>query len=64
MVDLTSGALRALTLQPADQGDTTTIQPTLGEAPSAAREIHQQGVEEVVADQGYHSGAVLQDVHA
>jgi transposase len=63
-VDLTSGALLALTLQPADQGDTTTIQPTLEEAQSAAREIHQPGVEEVVADKGYHSGAVLQDIHA
>ena len=30
----------------------------------AAREINQQGVEEVVADKGYHSGAVLKDVHA
>ena len=63
-VDLTSGALLALTLQPADQGDTTTIQPTLEEAQAAAREINQQGVEEVVADKGYHSGAVLQEVHA
>ena len=63
-VDLTSGALLALTLQAADQGDTTTIQQTLGEAQAAAREINQQGVEEVVADKGYHSGAVLQDVHA
>ena len=63
-VDLTSGALLALTLQPADQGDTTTIQQTLEAAPSAAREIHPQGVEEVVADKGYHSGAVLQDVYA
>ena len=63
-VDLTSGALLALTLQPADQGDTTTIQPTLEEAQSAAREINQQGIEEVVADKGYHSGAVLQEVQA
>jgi transposase len=63
-VDLTSGALLALTLQAADQGDTTTIQQTLEEAQAAAREINQQGVEEVVADKGYHSGAVLQDVHA
>ena len=51
-VDLTSGALLALTLPAADQGDTTTIQPTLGEAQAAAREINQQGVEEVVADKG------------
>ena len=63
-VDLTSGALLALTLQPADQGDTTTMQQTLEEAQSAAREINPQGVEEVVADKGYHSGAVLQDVYA
>ena len=63
-VDLTSGALLALTLQPADQGDTTTIQQTLEEAQAAAREINQQGIEEVVADKGYHSGAVLQEVHA
>jgi transposase len=62
-VDLTSGALLALTLQPADQGDTTTIQQTMGEAQAAAREINQQGVEEVVADKGYHSGAVLTEVH-
>ena len=63
-VDLTSGALLALTLQPANQGDTTTIRQTLEEAQTAAREINQQGVEEVVADKGYHSGAVLKDVHA
>src|SRR5205823_1066607 len=56
-VDLTSGALLALTLQPADQGDTTTIHKTLEEAQTAAREINETGVEEVVADKGYHSGA-------
>ncbi|MGH7838850.1 MAG: transposase, partial [Candidatus Binataceae bacterium] len=32
-------------------------------AQTVAREIHEQGVEEAVADKGYHSGAVLQDVH-
>jgi transposase len=62
-VDLTSGALLAVTLQPANEGDTTTIHKTLEEAQAAAREIHDQGVEEVVADKGYHSGAVLTDVH-
>ena len=62
-VDLTSGALLALTLQPANEGDTTTIQQTLEEAQSAAREINELGVEEVVADKGYHSGAVLKGVH-
>ena len=62
-VDLTSGALLALTLQPANAGDTTTIQETLEEAQSAAREINEWGVEEVVADKGYHSGAVLKEMH-
>jgi transposase len=61
--DLTSGALLVLTLQPANEGDTTTIHKTLEEAQTAARQIHGNGVEEVVADKGYHSGAVLQDVH-
>src|SRR6266436_5123284 len=58
-VDLASGALVALTLQAADQGDTTTIQQTLEEAQVAARDVNEHGVEEVVADKGYHSGAVL-----
>lgn len=62
-VDLTSGALVALTLQPANEGDTTTIHKTLEEAHAAAREINERGVEEVVADKGYHSGAVLKAVH-
>jgi transposase len=62
-VDLTSGALLAVTLQPANEGDTTTIHETLAEAQTAAREINDVGVEEVVADKGYHSGAVLKQVH-
>src|SRR5436309_106490 len=62
-VDLTSGALLALTLQPANEGDTTTIGKTLEEAQAVAREINERGVEEVVADKGYHSGAVLTEMH-
>jgi transposase len=62
-VDLSSGALLAVTLQPANEGDTTTIHKTLEEAQVAAREINERGVEEVVADKGYHSSAVLKDVH-
>ena len=62
-VDLTTGALLAMTLQPADQGDTTTIHQTLEVAQAAAREVNEQGVEEVVADKGYHSGAVLTELH-
>jgi transposase len=77
-VDLSSGALLAVTLQGADQGDTTTLHQTLAEAGQAVAEliehevatapaeepkVNLQGVEEVVADKGYHSGAVLQDLH-
>jgi len=77
-VDLSSGALLAVTLQGADQGDTTTLHQTLAEAGEAVAEliehevatapaeepnVNLQGVEEVVADKGYHSGAVLKDLH-
>jgi transposase len=78
-VDLSSGALLAVTLQGADQGDTTTIHQTLAEAGEAVAELIEQeaatapaeepkvnlgGVEEVVADKGYHSGEVLLKVEA
>lgn len=53
----------AITLQPASDGDTDTIHRTLAEAQAAAREIKERAVEEVVADKGYHSGAVLKDLH-
>jgi transposase len=77
-VDLSSGVLLAVTLQGADQGDTTTIHQTLAEAgeavaelmeheavkaPAEAPKVHLGGIEEVVADKGYHSGAVLQALH-
>jgi len=78
-VDLSSGALLAVTLQGADQGDTTTLHQTLSEAGEAVAElieheadvspeeepkVHMGGVEEVVADKGYHSGGLLQDLQA
>src|SRR5216684_1209271 len=77
-VDLSSGALLAVTLQGADQGDTTTIHQTLAEAGEAVVELIEHeamtapeeepkvnlgGIEEAVADKGYHSGGVLQDLH-
>jgi transposase len=62
-VDLSSGAVLAITLQPTSDGDTDTIHRTLAEAQSAAREFHERAVEEVVADKGYHSGAVLKELH-
>src|SRR3974390_3240700 len=73
-VDMDSGAVVAVTLQGADQGDTTTLQETLCDAgmavadllgreaelhPEEKPKVHLGGVEEVVADKGYHSGAVL-----
>jgi len=78
-VDLSSGALLAVTVQGADPGDTTTLHQTLAEAGEAVVElleqevtttlaeeqkIHGAGIEEVVADKGYHSGAVLQELPA
>jgi transposase len=62
-VDLSSGALLAVTLQPASDGDTSTLHKTMAEAQSTAREFNERGVEEVVADKGYHSGEVLKDLH-
>lgn len=57
-VDLSSGALLAVTLQPADEGDTTTVFKTLEAAQAMAAEAGVV-IEEVVADKGYHSNEVL-----
>jgi transposase len=62
-VDLSSGALLAVTLQAADLGDTTTIGETLQQAQANAVLINERGVEEAVADKGYHSNQVLLDLH-
>jgi transposase len=66
-VDLETGAMIAVTVQGADQGDTTTIEETLAEAVdqlTAVAEGTDTEVEtapEVVADKGYHSrGTVLE----
>jgi transposase len=73
-VDLKTGAVLAVTLQEADQGDTTTVVETLAQAAENAAELmgteatdqkpqmHLQGVEEVVTDKGYHSGRVLAEM--
>src|ERR1700682_5740690 len=70
-VDLQTGAVLAVTLQEADQGDTTTVVETLvqagenvaeligTEAPDQKPPVHLKGIQEVVTDKGYHSGAVL-----
>ena len=61
-VDLASGALLAVTVQPADRGDTTSYVETLDAAQCEAVQSHPMGIEEVVMDKGYHSGAVLTDL--
>jgi transposase len=61
-VDLASGALLAVTVQPADRGDTTSYLETLDAAQCEAMQSHPMGIEEVVMDKGYHSGAVLRDL--
>src|ERR1700684_242320 len=73
-VDLDTGAVVAVTLQGADLGDTVTVDATLSEAGMAVAElvsreaelrpeekpkVNIEGIEEVVTDKGYHSGAVV-----
>jgi transposase len=61
-VDLDTGALLAVTLQGADQGDTTTIFETLEAAEASAQELGTE-VKEVVTDKGYHSDDVVVELH-
>ena len=76
-VDLDTGAVVAVTLPGADKGDTTTLDETLCEAGMAVAElagreaelrpddkpkVNVNGIEELVTDKGYHSGAVIQRV--
>ena len=56
---MNSGALVAVTLQAADQGDTTTVEQTLSEARGNVEFLSASGLQDVVADKGYHSNAVL-----
>jgi len=78
-VDLDTGAVLAVTLQGADQGDTTTLDETLCEAGMAVAEqvgreaelrpedkpkVNVTGIEEAVTDKGYHSGAVVKRMKA
>lgn len=69
-VDLETGAIVAVTVQGADQGDTTTIAETVTaagedlEAVATVTDEHTAVIEEVVADKGYHSNQVLVDLAA
>src|SRR2546427_3618240 len=68
-VDLETGAVVAVTLQGADQGDTTTIVETLSAAATQieaaqAKVDDPQPLEEGVADKGYHSNQTMVDLDA
>jgi transposase len=65
-VDLSSGALLAITVQGADLGDTTTVCATLAAAGDSAAAAGLGAIENVVGDKGYHSDdtlVLLEDVH-
>jgi transposase len=65
-IDLDSGAIVGVTVQGADEGDTTTIQETLPEAAEQLEAVAAVAdvavIEEVVADKGYHSHATVHDL--
>ena len=69
-VDMETGAMVGVTVQGADQGDTTTIAETVTaaaeelEAVAAATDGQTAVIDEVVADKGYHSNQVLVDLAA
>jgi transposase len=71
-VDLDTGAIVAVTLQGADQGDTTSLWTTLGESslnlqevkddPQTAECLASEILVEAVADKGYHSNDTCRDL--
>lgn len=71
-VDMDTGAVVAVTLQPADRGDTSSIEETLPVAAdtlvdviaddTAGSHLNEHVLAEVVADKGYHSNDVLTGV--
>lgn len=69
-VDMETGAIVSVTVQGADQGDTTTIAETVTaaaeelEAVADVTDGHTAVIDEVVADKGYHSNQTLVDLAA
>jgi len=74
-VDRETGAIVAVTLHGADEGDTKTIQETVTEAGEritsivadtdnceVVKPVSAEGPREVVTDKGYHSRAVLREL--
>lgn len=68
-VDMETGAVIAVTVQPADRGDTESLETTLSEAkdaladvledPESEAQVSPEALSEIVADKGYHSNDVL-----
>jgi transposase len=60
-VDLDTGAVVAVTVQPADEGDTKTIEETITKAAENVEKAvpDGDGIQELVADKGYHSNEVI-----
>ena len=68
-VDVDTGAIVAVTLQGADQGDTTTIVETASAAveqlADAQADVPEpQALDEIIADKGYHSNQTMVDLDA
>ena len=71
-VDLDTNAIVAVTLAPADEGDTESLSSTLmstrdnleqvARDREAAKRLHRQVLSEVVTDKGYHSNNTLRDM--
>jgi transposase len=71
-VDLKTGAVVAVTVQPANRGDTTSLTETIAQADenlvgvmadeTACDNLNEQVLCEAVMDKGYHSNAVLKDL--
>ena len=71
-VDLETGAIVGVTVQPAADGDTTTLYETLDETAEQLRDVKDDGqagegvsdewLSEVVTDKGYHSNDTLRDM--
>jgi transposase len=63
-VDLETGVVVGVTVQPADSGDTTTMIETLITAAEQIEEVSpkSQGIQDAVADKGYHSTERVTDL--
>jgi transposase len=65
-VDVETGAIVRVTVQDADDGDTTTCVETLIEAAEQVEAVRPdgEGIDEIVGDKGYHSNQSLVDLEA